>query len=1214
MVSVPRCSRAKELTPFVRTLVRTPSISAFRPRLPDTIPLSADVAVLNNFRYAQQAEHRHGDRNGCLKGTRTAVLDEIELWARDFDKPPVYWLNGLAGTGKSTIAQTVAERIFASGQLGASFFCSRDFEDRSDLKFIFPTLAVQLARKYHEFRSTFIPLIQSDPDIVYESLFGQMKKLIVHPLVESDISTVIVIDALDECKDDESSSAILSVLGQLVGEISKTKFFVTGRPEPRIQEGFRLPLLARATDVFVLHEVGPSQVNRDVRLFFRNKFSELKARRRVLDDWPTEEQLDLLCDRAAGFFVYAMATIRFIDQKGKNHRRQLDRLLQSPESGFEGRIGFRANTTLDSLYTSILQEAFGDNGDQEDDSNIQSILGAVVLAVNPLSPSTIATLLGFDLDAVFPLLSSMHSLLILQEDVCDPVRPFHKSFPDFMMDPARCTNPRFYIHPPDQHATLLVSCLELMDQRLEQNMCRLPDGVANSEVDDLKERTNLYINKPLEYACRSWHKHLIGQMPVRTLEILHQFLISKFLFWLEVLSVIGAVRGAVDALEATVKWLDVGYISLFIYFQYLMFCFQESPTLNIARDYSRFVITFFDLISSSAPHIYISALSLSPQTSMVHKMYKQYERPSARVVRGLSTTWDQVVATTYHEDFGSVAAWSSCNRFIAVTKSKVVEIRDPATLGVVSTFKSFLDPLISRLKFSPDGCFLTQFSHEGLVTWDLHTGGTVYTIFHKGLKGDNLDNPPTYSMDGKMLAAIYLDQDLKDTIAIHDLSTMHTHLHYAPEGEIIWPIWTHGEFLQFATIKLGYITIWEVGFTLTHTPEEVKSFPAPEGITNTEMYISSQFIPSLSRLAIQLEDTFLVWDVQNSKPFSKISPFDGSNISFSSNGHFFVYRTIQEVQVWKESPAGYTLHQKLAIPIRHLPASPLFSPNGKSILLFSNSKIYLWDTRDSIISPSLALSPQQNNFTLEYSPDGSLAAFVHQQRDTVVVLDLKSGNPQLTIDTGMEVRALGMSENTIVIVGDKIITWSLATTNARVNTNDSIRITTLDLSPPSHCGPPFLRASISHDFSCVVTLGCNAGSPILHLAIYDTSTGRCLASTTTLLDCILGPWFSPDGCEIWHVKDPNHTEGWKIIEDSESGEKKLQEIGFVNCPQGVPPWLLSHGCEVTLDGWVLSPSQRRLLWLPHYWRSKYRHMRWSGQFLGVQHPGLSEVVILEFFD
>ena len=456
--------------------------------------------------------------------------------------------------------------MFADGRLGASFFCSRDFEERRDLQFIFPTLAVQLARTYAAFRSIFVPLVQSDPGIVHESLSGQMDKLIVQPLTKSAISTVIVIDALDECIDTEPASAILSVLGQFVAKIPKAKFFVTGRPEPRIRDGFQLSLLAKATDVFVLHEVQPRQVNNDIQLFFKHNFLDLKRRRRGLDDWPTEEQLDLLCQRAAGLFVYAMATVRFIDQKNKNPKKQLGDLLQSPESGFEGKTKLREDATLDSLYMTILQEAF-DADDLEDGPNIQSVLGSVILATNPLSPSTIATLLGFDVEDVYPLLSSAHSLLILPEDVDQPARPFHKSFPDFIVDPARCTNPRFRVCPSNQHAKLLVSCLDLMNRTLEQNMFKLPDGVTNSEVDDLKERTEQYINKALEYACRSWHNHLISKPSARTLKILHQFLTEKFTFWLEVLSVIGAVREAVDALEATTKWLDVCYISLLNHFQ-----------------------------------------------------------------------------------------------------------------------------------------------------------------------------------------------------------------------------------------------------------------------------------------------------------------------------------------------------------------------------------------------------------------------------------------------------------------------------------------------------------------------------------------------------------------------------------------------------------------------------------------------------------------------
>jgi len=516
--------------------------------------------VLNDFYCAQEAEYWDSGHIGCLRGTRKAILDEIRLWTQDFNQPPVYWLNGLAGTGKSAIAQTIAERTFADGQLGASFFCSQDFEGRSSLKLIFPTLAVQLAQKYTEFRSILVPLVQSDPAIVHESLYGQMNKLIVGPLIKSGISTVIIIDALDECKDEEPASAILSVLGQFISKISRVKFFLTGRPEPKIQEGFCLPLLAEATNVLILHEVDSSQVNSDIRLLFRHQFSELRGCQHGLDRWPTKQQLDLLCRQAAGLFVYAVATVKFINSQGKNPREQLDLLLELPEtSAYEGRTKLKPSVTLDSLYMTILEQAFGDN-DPEDDSKIRSVLGAVVLVMNPLSPSTIALLLGFDTEDVFPLLSSAHSLLILHEGCDFPVQPFHKSFPDFIVDPARCTNQRFCVSPPNHHSELLIGCLELMNQRLEKNMCKIPDAVMNSEVDDLQERTEKFLSPALQYACRSWHKHLIGIVPMhmpKIASVLHSFLERNFLFWLEVLSVLGAMREAVDALDMVTKYLDV---------------------------------------------------------------------------------------------------------------------------------------------------------------------------------------------------------------------------------------------------------------------------------------------------------------------------------------------------------------------------------------------------------------------------------------------------------------------------------------------------------------------------------------------------------------------------------------------------------------------------------------------------------------------------------
>ena len=129
--------------------------------------------------HTADAGYRSGDREQCLKGTRKGVLRDIEHWLMSEENQRIFWLNGLAGTGKSTIAQTFAETAFANGELGASFFCSRDFEGRSNLQAIFPTLAFQLAYQYSAFRKELVQVLNAHPDVTKESLCWQMKELVI---------------------------------------------------------------------------------------------------------------------------------------------------------------------------------------------------------------------------------------------------------------------------------------------------------------------------------------------------------------------------------------------------------------------------------------------------------------------------------------------------------------------------------------------------------------------------------------------------------------------------------------------------------------------------------------------------------------------------------------------------------------------------------------------------------------------------------------------------------------------------------------------------------------------------------------------------------------------------------------------------------------------------------------------------------------------------
>ena len=291
-------------------------------------------------------------------GTREGVLKDIGDWFAGDQGQRIFWLNGLAGTGKSTIAQTFAETTFADGKLGASFFCSRDFEDRSNLQMIFPTLAFQLACQYPAIRKELLEVLKERPDVGHESLCSQMEKLLVCPLRVTGIPTLIIIDALDECKDKEPASAILSILSRYVAQIPNVKFFITGRPEPRIRSGFRLESLDPITEVLKLHEVKPSAVDNDIKLLFQTQLASIAKNRSDLDlteDWPSSSDITILCKKAAGFFIYASTVVKFVASEIDPPTDRLSLITSLPQSTIEeGKSG------VDELYTQVLQQAFSD--------------------------------------------------------------------------------------------------------------------------------------------------------------------------------------------------------------------------------------------------------------------------------------------------------------------------------------------------------------------------------------------------------------------------------------------------------------------------------------------------------------------------------------------------------------------------------------------------------------------------------------------------------------------------------------------------------------------------------------------------------------------------------------------------------------------------------------------------------------------------------------
>jgi len=493
-----------------------------------------------------------------MRGTRRDVLLQLESWLNDEQDKRVFWLNGLAGTGKSTIAQTFAETSFADSKLGASFFCSRNFDDRSNLRSIFPTLTFQLAHRYLRFREELFPTLMASPDVGRETLCPQMEKLIVRPFQATQTCTLIIIDALDKCQDEEPASALLSVLSCYVDKIPFVKFFITGRPEPRIRSGFRLKLLRPHTDVLKLHEVDRSSVDSDIKLFLKIRLADIASNRSncdLVEDWPSPQDVDTLCKKAAGFFIYASTVIKFVASQYHPPNERLVLITSLPQdTSHEGKSG------IDLLYIQVLEQALH-NGDEGFYFHLKLVVGATLLIFHPLSIKTISDLLrNHDTPSkIYNTLRALHSLLLIPDSMEDPVQVFHKSFPDFLMDPRRCTDPRFSIDPPVHHREILLSCLKLMNGRLKRNICQLDEYALLSEVGDLPTRRTTYIGDALKYACCFWASHLArsshNSSDVEEVHVaINGFFTTCFLSWIEALSLLGKLDIGVYALNDVQQW------------------------------------------------------------------------------------------------------------------------------------------------------------------------------------------------------------------------------------------------------------------------------------------------------------------------------------------------------------------------------------------------------------------------------------------------------------------------------------------------------------------------------------------------------------------------------------------------------------------------------------------------------------------------------------
>ena len=189
----------------------------------------------------------------------------------------------MAGTGKSTIARTIAQTFSDQGRLGASFFFKRGEGERGSATRFFTTIVAELAIHVPGMRSRIRKALDDDPSISRKALKDQFKQLLFQPLLEvasfPPLVLVIVVDALDECKRDKDIRRILELLLATKNLKSVSlRIFITSRPELYIRLGFKRMPNGTYEDL-ILHEVPKKTIEHDIRIYFEYELTRIRDER-----------------------------------------------------------------------------------------------------------------------------------------------------------------------------------------------------------------------------------------------------------------------------------------------------------------------------------------------------------------------------------------------------------------------------------------------------------------------------------------------------------------------------------------------------------------------------------------------------------------------------------------------------------------------------------------------------------------------------------------------------------------------------------------------------------------------------------------------------------------------------------------------------------------------------------------------------------------------
>ena len=290
---------------------------------------------------------------------------------------------------------------------------------------------------------------------------------------------------------------------------------------------------------------------------------------------------------------------------------------------------------MDKMYMGIIRAAQPDPvGDWA--ARFQAVVGTIVLLCDPLPCDALAQLIGVDVNVILGTLSNLHSLLSPSADT-QTFRVHHKSFPDFISDPDRCTmDPQFCISRTEHNFRIALRCLHIMDRLLKPNLCGLEPNEWHKDRVQILHHNQHKISPCLAYACTYWASHLVAALEGGAVlgaeggGLLEHFASTHLMTWLEALSIIGRMDMAYTSLDMVRMVGPRGHFPSTVY--------------ELLNDGCRFIQRSSGILHSFPMHIYDSALPLTPRNTALFRAYGGLHMNNVDVIYGSETDWNPAIA------------------------------------------------------------------------------------------------------------------------------------------------------------------------------------------------------------------------------------------------------------------------------------------------------------------------------------------------------------------------------------------------------------------------------------------------------------------------------------------------------------------------------------------------------------------------------------------